>query len=267
MPRPKSDPAQKLRAYELYKVIGPRPTVIKEALDNEFGEYEAVSLRTISTWLSEFKSLVTDLDDSFEWHRLEEYGLPWEASSYLLQMWAHVMRQALALILAITNKFTLSERTVDIGLSEPIQIPTESLPTVREARWWWRVHLALPDLGNEDIQSISTAFAYEEMRHDVFGLSSDFDGLEAVVSLRPWEGDEAVTSYYQAVREGVVPLVRPSVGASWGNDNKKFLDSVNLTSRLRGWPSEDYPHLLPSQLAKLRAEQEDADERLNPATD
>ena len=26
------------------------------------------------------------LEQPFEWHRLEEYGLPWEASGYLLKM-------------------------------------------------------------------------------------------------------------------------------------------------------------------------------------
>ena len=63
MPRPRSSSTQQARAYKLHS-RGLGPTAIFETLCEDFDE-DAVSARTISTWVKGFKGLseeVTSLD-------------------------------------------------------------------------------------------------------------------------------------------------------------------------------------------------------------
>ena len=115
MPRPKANPEQHLQAYRLWQT-GKGHTEIAVALEHEFAN--AVSERTISTWIRGFKALTpqtADLDSPFEWHRLGCYGLPWEASDFLLEMW----------------------RVIVTGQLIPVPVAP---PTTRQMIWFWRVH-------------------------------------------------------------------------------------------------------------------------------
>src|SRR5918996_4513578 len=59
---------------------------------------------------------------AFDWHRLEEYGLPWESSNFLLKMWAEINE---------------GDPGFDSGDSWRYTGRTGGL-TVREAKWAWR---------------------------------------------------------------------------------------------------------------------------------
>jgi hypothetical protein len=38
------------------------------------------------------------LDEPFQWHKLEQYGIPWEASGYLLTLWHGIWKGDLELL-------------------------------------------------------------------------------------------------------------------------------------------------------------------------
>ena len=165
MPRPRASSEQQLKAYKLY-IGGVGPTAIWEALIEKFDD--AVSQRTVSTWVRGFRDGtkareeqgLTDLDVPFEWHRLEEYGLPWEASGYLIEMWAWY------------KEFWTSVATT---LNRPEPPP----PTVRQARWWWRVHLAVPEMEVQmNVYCWAEAFGRRELLHGVLGLPLYVNDLE-----------------------------------------------------------------------------------------
>ena len=104
---------------------------------------------------------------TLQWHRLGEYGLPGESSAFLLEMWRYVQEY-----------FADALR----GLEETI-----APPTVRQARWWWRVHEALP---NEDdpaeIYFWAELFTRREMAQDILGEPLYVADLEPYLAYKPW---------------------------------------------------------------------------------
>ena len=183
MPRPRASSRQQLRAYELHRA-GFGPSAIEKALYGAYGE-DAVSLRTVSTWTSGFKKMGQDekeLDLPFEWHRMEEYGLPWEAGGYLLETWTWL------------TKFWK-------GVAEQLDDPEPLPPTVRQVRWWWRVHLAVPDEDNlVNIFVWAEAFVEYELLRDVLEVKMDMAGMTPYLAYKPWKSDEeGREEYRQAV--------------------------------------------------------------------
>ena len=190
MPRPKANQDQQLLAYQLHK-DGYGPTAILQKLREEFGDENTVSPRTVATWVKGFKQRTHSLDAPFEWHRMEEYGLPWESSEYLLTMWRGY-----------------KERT---GSSAPLRV--RSYPTVRQVRWWWRVHNAALDLGDTEVIEFAQRFVARELAHDVLGEPMDTSDLEAWLAYRGWEERPEFTSvgtdrYWWALKRGFIPPLR-----------------------------------------------------------
>ena len=224
MPRPLASPKQHGRAYDLYRA-GLGPTAIFDKLDGEFED--PVSPRTVSNWMRGFRELkdsVVARDSPFEWHRMEEYGLPWEASRWLLDLWS-----------------------VQTHGGRP-------LPTVREVQWWWRAYQAAGDLptGNWstwDAFQIAKAFISRELAHDLLGEPMHVADLELLVAVRPWESDELKQDYYERVEEEPVLRVQ-------GNPLRRDFPSdlsadVRFTLSIGSfevfWPDSGYPHMLASQ--------------------
>jgi len=182
MGRPKVSENQRLRAYDLYlQRFG--PSQIRKRLEEDFGELETVvSLRTVKNWIRQFKDIVEadkSLDVPFEWHRLEEYVLPWEASPYLLKMWAFVQEG---------------------GVIMP-------RPTFRQVRWWWRVHLAAPEMNKFNVCHLAQRFVHRELASLVLGVTLELADLEAYLAYRPWASDSKRHAYFLAVeRKRIAPL-------------------------------------------------------------
>lgn len=122
------------------------------------------------------------LERRVDWNKLEDYGLPWESSSFLLEVWA-----------------------------EHISSP----PTVRDVKWWWRLHLAAPDASIGEIWSLANTFVMAERLHDLQGWPVDWDGLWAEVAFRPWEDDERREAYLKAVADGHIPSSSPLGAEGW----------------------------------------------------
>jgi hypothetical protein len=186
MPRPRKDPNQRLYAYELHQQ-GFGPAAIHKAVVERFEETdEPASLRTIKKWVKEFKQLGEEArakDNPFHWHRLEEYTLPWEAGAYLVQMWSFVQEHG-------PFPTIPSHVEMDSGLLTA---------TVRQARWWWQVHLAAPDISLLDAYWLAQRFSFRELTHDILGVPFEVDDLEAVLAYRPWTGPRANKRYVDAI--------------------------------------------------------------------
>ena len=132
------------------------------------------------------------MDAPFEWTMLDAYGLPWETSAYLLELWVYVL-----------EKQALVERGAS-HLPEEFQLPPMPVPTARDARWWWRVHLAAPQLNQQQVWILGWTIALRELRHEVLLDSSDMKDLEAYLAYKPWESKEAKARYQRAIARGII---------------------------------------------------------------
>ena len=190
MARTLDDPAQYLHGYSLFKQGISSAAAIARSLEDAFGD-RAKPSRTVRTWITKYEraaEATANLDDPVEWHRLEEYGLPWEASHEVLRAWAQAQHYG-------HGQFPLPR------------------PTARQARWWWRVMKAAPSMSVEDALSVAGAFVERELRRDVLGESVDLRDLEACLAFAPWDGwpDDKVNAqrYEAAIATGIIPKLRP----------------------------------------------------------
>src|SRR5919106_1050477 len=190
MPRPKANPEQHLRAYRLWR-DGKGHIEIVRTLEGEFDS--PVSERTVSEWIKGFKSLnpeTVDLDSPFEWQCLEGYGLPWKASAYILELWR----------LNIEGNLIAYEIILADG---SIRTP-ESGPTARQARWWWRIHKALPTLGFSEVNILADDFVLRELNHEILAMPLNLVDLQAFMAYRPWQGLPEDVARYETYREAII---------------------------------------------------------------
>ena len=183
MGRPKSSPDQQIRAWNLREQRGYGPAAILKTLETEFDS--PVSERTVKNWIHEFKVLsdekAEDLDSPFEWHRVEEYGLPWKSGAFLLEVWKQLTRSR--------------------------QEPSTQMPTVRQARWWWRVHLAVPEVIDPmDVFYLAERFVFRELLIDVLGQPNNMRDLEAHLAYKPWVDERNRLEYHTDIKfKGFIP--------------------------------------------------------------
>lgn len=216
MSRPKANPEQHTRAYRLWRG-GKGQTDIWNALTEEFEN--PVSERTVATWIKGFKGLdpkTVNLDATFEWHQMNRYGLPWEASGYLMDV---------LYLREFTGGFyrAADKRSAKVDPPEVKVLPMPPL-TVREAIWCWRVHLAAPEVGAEvgepsDVLYLARGFAFREIAHEVLAEPLRLAGLDALLIYKPWldfeEGDVRHQAYHRAVDEGIVPELPSGKDTMW----------------------------------------------------
>jgi len=164
-------------------------------------ETELPDRRTVARYVKKYDELpdsVRQLDRPFEWHRLEEYGLPWEAGEWLLDLWFVAQESWLGTV--------------------PPEDPFLSVLTVRRVLWWWRLHLAAPeverlgsaiarDVGKIDLILLAEQFVTRELAHHVLGEELYLADLEALIAYKPWV-EERLETYRQAVKERRVPETR-----------------------------------------------------------
>ena len=230
MPRPITSAEQRLIAYSLYQQkIG--PTAILKALRERFDK--PVSPRTVANWVKVFKRVGEEnaTESTFEWHRMEEYGLPWDASALLLDIWANIQDGE--------------------GLPPP---------TVRQVRWWWRVHWAVPDIEGYDVWVFAQRFVYRELRHELLGEPLELADLEAHLAYKPWASEEQHQMYQRAItRQRIPPLRQDAIQTLQDPHVVRLLDQaagrqVGIDSLVATLVTQR-PELLPSkQLPLVREE-------------
>ena len=139
MARQFSDPLKISRALELH-VQGSKLSVIRDRI---MGFDGTPSLRTLSGWLNKFRRAEPEnmaADRPIEWRHIGFNGLPWDSSSYLASL----------------NS-------------------SADLPSLRRARWWWRIHMTGPELSDSEVKSIADdCVLLEHMELLAINLSSSY---------------------------------------------------------------------------------------------
>ena len=150
---------------------------------------------TVSRHMKKYDLLpeaVKRLDRPFEWHRMEEYGLPWEASAFVLGMWVYV--RELVVEEWVGDRWALAR----LGVK----------PTVRDVRWWWRIHLADPDKDSFNVMTTAREFADTERLAQIRpgGTGNPFADIEARLAYLSIPDNQDV--YQQAVDDKRIPDLR-----------------------------------------------------------
>ena len=125
------------------------------------------------------------LDTPFAWHRIDEFGIAWAASEFLLEMWAYV-------------------QLFEFDFAHIFHLPLRSPPSGRVARWWCRVREAIPGATKLDIKIWSDALTRGELLKDYLGITEDIDGLSACLAYKPWVDQEHGFRYSRAIRHGMI---------------------------------------------------------------
>lgn len=168
--------------------------------------------RTMERIVAGIRGRLTQLDKEFEWHKLEDYDLPWEACSFLLPMWSWV--------------------------KESGPFPTRGFhfpsPSAREVRWWWRIHLVDLELDYMWVWTIAQWFVARELIHDLLDGPLELADLEAYLAYRPWRKDN-LAIYRRAVEDGRIPVVKPTPG--WSDAGEWIRDfPINETTEYTQLP-------------------------------
>ena len=153
------------------------------------------------------------LDSVFEWHRMDEYQLPWEASEYLLEVFYFTERTgqedsenwgkeaSLTVLPGITS---VSEGSLTWrGPASPeervftiISGPTRyGISTARMMRWCWRVHQALPDASISEVLKYGEILRQSEIKSEFDKQPADHMDLQFLFMYKPWLDEERRISY------------------------------------------------------------------------
>ena len=264
MPRPPKYPEHKLEAYGYYQNrkadsggVAASVSTVDVLVDLEAEHPEGMaSYRLIANWVREFKQQdewQTLLDSPFQWHRMQEYGLPWEASRIVVDL-LDMVEEHRAQVQAFHRD---SGRKLLFALGS-------RRPTARQIRWCWRVHQAAPEIGTEvghrsDLWFLAMRFSDRELCRDVLGLPLSMGDLETLLVYRPWLGwpddNTRHQRYHDAVDGGLIPPMQ-----GWEYDRKRLINArlpqssdpgqeLNRINQVLGggdWDS-GHPELLDSQ--------------------
>ena len=225
--RPKKDPQT---ITEIFSLRAQGKSI--DQILNDLGD-DRVSRGTVAKYTKQFDNsdeAVQERYRPFEWHRLGEYGLPWESSAYLLEMWKRIR-----------------EYWADEDKIAPPRVPRRP-PAVRQVRWWWRVHLAVPDGVNTlDIYFWAEHLVRREMFSEVLDTPLDVADIEAYLAYKPWTGPDNLDLYSQAVTEKRVEPLRDPFHAF---EFLKEIEAAGALDLLDDVPTSlrpEYPDVRPSQ--------------------
>ena len=180
---------------------------------NKVSDFEGrlPQLRTLQRVVSDIRGSMTINDGEFRWGNLDDYDIPWEASEYLLDLWVFAKR----------------------GRYKSYSKFENPLLSVREVKWWWRVHLADQRLDTEGVMGVSQLFVERELIHEVLKMPRDMADLEALLAFKPWRSEEFGAIYFEAVDSKRIPALK--------------VISIETGSRLiQELPVEAYQRYIPS---------------------
>jgi hypothetical protein len=150
---------------------------------------------------------------SFHWpESMGRSGLPWEASESALEL-LEVHREANPFMRYLESQAELP--FADNG-RQPLGMRWGHRPTVRLARWYWRVTQAARDLPAETQSLVLLRPIHIPGRYDIAVLLAEWEGrsdapqslrdsVEAYLTFAPWRGTERAIEYMAEVERGRIP--------------------------------------------------------------
>lgn len=192
MPTQQRNTEQKLRAHQLH-VQGYKKNEILWKLKDKYPK--PISSRTLSYWIHEFKNLESkpeNLEALFELHRMEEYGLPWEACGYISNIWFEVVEAP-----KVVTPTSISSN----------EHGTKWKPTVRDVQWWWRVHNMAEELSNSDVYMFARQYASRELISVMTDVPAKYADLDAFLTYKPWLDLVRANAYRGAIKKGAIQKV------------------------------------------------------------
>ena len=134
------------------------------------------------------------LDEVFDWRRLIDAGLGWEASDVVLDLWAYDQK---------------------LSVDRENQTPGNSVnrpATMRKALWWWKVHCATGEFRENRIElqnmtrthfvwQAAEVFWLADWYESSLGISQDTSGNWAVLAYKPWGSIVRRDAYDRALDE------------------------------------------------------------------
>ena len=179
--------AQQLFAHKLY-ISGNSHSDILVQLKSNFKN--SASGRALSYWIKDFKTLdqkLAALDIPFTSNQIGEYDLPWESGEYLSDMWYEMMANP-----------TIPRQ----NFSHRMNTNSTYLPTVREVKWWWRVHLIAKDFNYSDVYLMSVNYVIRELVSIITDTPPDYSDLDGFLNYKPWRDEKRSHDYKKAIRLG-----------------------------------------------------------------
>jgi hypothetical protein len=126
-------------------------------------------------------------------------------------------------------------------------------PTGTQARWWWFVHSAAPEINNVvDIVVMAERFIIREMLNQLLKEPLELADLQAHLAYRPWLNDQRRAAYLQAVEAKRIPplnldRVTQDTAIAAGLTGVDRAKSVLLAMVSKGLVNLEAPELLFSQ--------------------
>ena len=187
---------QKITAHKLY-VLGFSHSEILLKLEMDFEK--SVSSRTLSYWIKYFKGLKHDqdyLDNPFELHKIGDHGLPWESGDYLCDMSYELARKPI-----VSMQMTHGKLDNDLTF----------IPTIREAKWWWRIHLlAKDDFNYSDVYLMSINYVDREILSNITDTNANYSDLDGFMTYKPWRDQMRGNEYGEATTLGKLATISES---------------------------------------------------------
>ena len=219
MPQPAVDKRVRASAFVMFAEDAPpttkeiRARLISAAADAAKAgtPFKIPSERTIRRLHQEYKQDLTDEERSqyrqLKWPESMEMvvaitELPWDASASVLEL------------LALWQHERGGRR-----------------PTIRQAKWFWRITLAVPDAPLPSRECSSWILAAHEERGSV--PEEELRKVEWFLAFAPWRSDDNLQSYKAAIDEGTVPqpvlqiLLDPHLEIEISQDLREFIEGEN----------------------------------------
>jgi len=192
--RPRVTPEVMERLRELALEDFARPGKrIESILVKEFKDKDVSipAIRTCQHYAKVFREQWMQRVDDQPWSLalMDKAGIPWEATHFLLGASIGIQKEGGRLF---PETDSLMEELHERELLAQWKPPEAGVMTVRQAKWLWRLYLALPDVKLRNIFWRADMYSHREMMTDYLGYpfdTSDLDrGLMTLLyHLKPWK--------------------------------------------------------------------------------
>lgn len=166
-------------------IAGLKPVVICGQLPEQLPGRKTPNLRKVQRLVQDIRDASTEIpawkDEPFEWHRMDQYEIPWEAGSVVMELVGRFSKSRRPEQISgffestMAANFTLSAQPTRSGQVFP-------RPTARQVIWFWRVRQVLPVQSVVVVELLADRFAFAELGQDIWGQPMQVEGLEKLLT-------------------------------------------------------------------------------------